>query len=46
MNELILSMVPFVEAAAAVALFLGISSMLIGMLLAAFTGRGDRGRFL
>lgn len=45
MTELILSLVPFVEVAGAISLFLGISSMLVGMLIAAFTGRHDRGRF-
>jgi len=44
MNELISVMVPYVGYVAGVSLFLGVSSMLIGMLLGAFTGR-DRGRF-
>ena len=45
MKELIDALIPFVEISAGTSLFLGISSMLIGMLLAAFTGRNDRGRF-
>ena len=45
MAELIDVLVPYVLAAGGVSLFLGISSMLVGMLLGAFTGRNDRGRF-
>jgi len=42
MAALIDAMVPFVTAAGGVALFLGVSSMLIGLMLSAFTGHGER----
>jgi len=45
MAEIINAMVPFVELGMGVSLFLGLSSMLTGFLVNAFTGRNDRGRF-
>jgi len=45
MTELIGVLAEFVKVVAGVSLFLGISSMLVGMLLGAFTGRSERGRF-
>jgi len=45
MADMINALMPFVEMSTGIALFLGIASMLVGLLLSAFTGR-DRGRFL
>ena len=48
MSEIINALVPFVEIGIGVSLFLGISAMVGGWLVNAFTGnfgRGDRGRF-
>jgi hypothetical protein len=46
MADLIGVLGEFVGVCAGVSLFLGISSMLVGMLLGAFTGRGGGGRVL
>lgn len=47
MSALVNAILPFVEVATGISLFLGISSLLVGYLLSAFTGRSnDRGRFL
>jgi len=45
MAEIINAMVPFVEMVMGISLFLGVSSMLIGFLLGAFTGRNEGRRF-
>jgi len=45
MAELINAIMPLVEVATGISLFLGIASMCVGYLLGAFTGRGERGRF-
>jgi hypothetical protein len=39
------ALIPYVTQVAGVSLFLGVTSMLIGVLLRAFTGRNDGGRF-
>jgi len=46
MSDLIPVLAEYVGVCAGVSLFLGISSMLIGMLLGAFTGRNGGGRVL
>ena len=45
MSDLIAVMIPYVATVAGIAIFIAVTSMLIGWLCAAFTGRNDRGRF-
>ena len=41
-SDLIDALVPYVTAVAGVSLFLSVSSMVIGLMVSAFTGRGER----
>jgi len=45
MAELIQAMVPFVSMTMGISFFLGVSSMLIGYLMGAVTGRNEGRRF-